>query len=139
MSVPWRLVAHYQIMNAKASTWIWNTIDVRDYRNIVVCVSTSSSASLTLKAQWAIAKSKDPYIAPDFSASQSVSNSWGYLQIIDLDSWWALAWSTWIVLTWTDIIKLYEVNVNSIDYLNFSITARVAWSVTIDLIATNNV
>lgn len=139
MSVPWRLVAHYNIMTAKSTTWIWKVINVRDYRNIVVSIWTASSANLTVKAQWAIWTNPNPYTAPDFSASQSATNMWDYIKMIDLNSGSAVAWDTGFSVTWTDDVKLYEINVNAIDYLSFSVTARSAGTVTIEVMATNNV
>jgi len=136
----WRQVLHYNIMNAKATTGIGNTIDIRDYRNITVRIGTASSANATIKCVWAIAGAGQitEITAPVFSSSQSVTNNWSYIQMIDLNDWTALTGSTGVVATWTDIYKLYAVNVDNLDYINFNITAISAGTITIDIQLTCN-
>ncbi len=128
----------YTILDAKATTWIWNTIAVKDFRNCVVKIWTASSANLTVKAVGAIASFNTPDTAPDFSASQSVANNWDYLQMIDLSDWSPINWTTWFVASWTDKFKLYEININGLDFINFNVTARSAWSVTAEIQLTTN-
>jgi hypothetical protein len=139
MSLSWRVVQHYLILDAKATTWVGKTIDVRDFRNITVKIWTVWNSTLVVKAQGAIASASNEYLAPDFSSAQSVSNNWDYVKMIDLNSGNAIAGDTWFTTTWTDDFKLYEINVNALDYINFSVTARSAWSVTVEAMLSNNI
>ena len=81
-----RSVQHYKILDAKATTGIGNTIDVRDFRNCIVKIGTASSANLTVKAQGAVASAATPNTPPTFSSAQSVSNHWDYVQMVDLQN-----------------------------------------------------
>lgn len=138
MSVPWRLIERYNIFNAQASNATsTKSINVSDFRNVIVRIWTASSANLTLKALWAVVTIDYPN-APDFSASQSVSNNYDYLQMVDLSDWSVLNWTTWFVVSWTDKFKLYEINTNAIDYLSFVVSWRSAWSITVDVLLTDN-
>ena len=138
MSVPWRLVVRQNVMSAKATTGVWNTIKVSDFRHIIVSIATASSANLTVKAQWAIGTMTNES-APTFSSAQSATNMWDYVKMVDLNSGSTIAWDTWFSVTWTDDFKLYEINVNALDYINFEVTARSAGNVTIDVLCANNV
>lgn len=128
-----RTVKREIVLNAKATTWVWTTLDVSNYRNVVVKIWTASSANLTVKCQWAVWA--EP---PDFSAAQSVANNWDYVQMVDLQDGSAINWDTWFVATWTDDFRLLEVNTNSLNYLTFNVTARSAWSVTVEVTLTDN-
>lgn len=81
-----RSVQHYLILDAQAATGTGRVIDVRDFRNCVVKIGTASSANLTVKCQGAIASAATPNTPPDFSAAQSVSNHWDYIQMVDLNT-----------------------------------------------------
>ena len=138
MSLSWRVVAHYTIMSAKGTTGIGNTINVRDFRNAVVKIGTASNANCTIKAVWAVADPITGFTAPDFAASQSVANNWDYVQMVDLNSGTAIAGDTGMVCTWTDDFRLFEVNINGLDFLIFNITAVSAGTVTIVVQCSSN-
>lgn len=143
MSLAGRIVKHYTIMDAKTTTGIGNTIDVGDFRNCVISISTASSAALTVKAQGAIGKNTNSIttdlLAPDFSAAQSVSNQWSNIQMVDLNDGSPVTGTTGVVLTGTDICKLYEVNINGLDFLNFDVTAISAGAITITIQLSSNI
>ncbi len=133
-----RSVQHYQIFNAKATTGTSSVIDVRDFRNCVVKIGTATSANLTVKAQWAVASASTTTTPPTFSSAQSVSNHWDYIQMVDLQNGAAVDGDTGFVVTGTDDFRQFEINVNSLDYIAFTVTARSAGSVTIDIVVTDN-
>jgi len=138
MSLAWRQVVHYPIFAAKWTVGTSISIPMKDFRNCILAIWTTSNANMTVKAQWAIATYTNPDTPPDFTASQSSSNLWDYVQMIDLNSWATVAWDTWFVVTGTDDVKLYEINTNSLAFLAFTITAVSAWNVTAELILTTN-
>ncbi len=133
-----RSVQRYLILDAKAATGVGNTIDVRDFRNCVVKIGTASSANLTVKAQGAVASVTTPDTPPTFSSTQSVANHWDYVQMIDLEDGTPVDGDTGFVVTGTDDFRQFEININSLDYINFSVTARSAGSVTISVVLTDN-
>lgn len=138
MSFSWRQVVHYKVFDAKWATWTSDPIPVRDFRNCVVKVWTASSANLTMKAQWAISSSATDYTAPTFSSSQSVANNWDYVQMVDLQDGNHINGDTGFVVTWTDDFRLFEININWLDFIAFTVTARSAWSVTVEVQLTSN-
>lgn len=133
-----RSVQHYMVLDAKAATGIGNTIDVRDFRNCVVKIGTATSANLTVKAQGAVASASTPNTPPTFSTAQSVANHWDYVQMIDLQDGNPVNGDTGFVVTGTDDFRQFEININSLDYINFSVTARSAGSVTVSVVLTDN-
>ena len=126
MSLSGRQVLHYTVLDAKATTGVGNTIDVRDFRNAVIKIGTSGSANLTVKIQGAIASPSNDFLAPDFASAQSVTNHWDYVQAIDLNDGTPLNGDTGFVVTGVDDFKNYEVNINGFDYINLSVTSRSA-------------
>lgn len=121
------------ILAAKAATGIGNNIFVSDFRNCVVSIATASNASLTVKCQGAIGST-----CPDFSSSQSATNMWDYVQMVDLQNGTPINGDTGFVVTGTDDFRQFEVNINSLDWMNFVVTARSAGSVTINMTETDN-
>ena len=125
-------------MSAKNTTWIWNSIDVRDFRNAVVKIWTSWSANMNIKCQGAIVWPTNPNTAPVFSASQSIGNHWNYIQMVNLDDGGAITGSTWITYTGTDWYYTCAINIDNLDYINFEVTARSAGVITIDIQLSDN-
>lgn len=133
-----RSVQHYKILDAKATTGIGNTIDVRDFRNCIVKIGTASSANLTVKAQGSVASAATPDTPPTFSSAQSVTNHWDYVQMVDLEDGNPVDGDVGFVVTGTDDFRQFEMNINSLDYINFNVTARSAGSVTVEIVVTDN-
>ena len=132
-----RNVVRYTILDGKSGNGVWDAKLLPDFRHAVVCISTSGSAALTLKCQWAIKKPTQD-TAPDFSDTASATNRRGYIQMIDLDNGDPVDGSTGIVFAGTDSVKLYEVNTNLLDFISFQVTGHSAGSVNVDLILSNN-
>jgi len=133
-----RSVQRYLILNAAATTGVGQTIDVRDFRNCVVKIGTATSANLTVKAQGAVASFTTDTTPPDFSAAQTVANNWDFIQMIDLQDGSSINGDVGFVVTGTDDFRLFEINVNSLDYINFRVTARSAGSVTVSCVLADN-
>lgn len=139
MSISGRQVVHYKILDAKSTTGIGNVIDVRDFRNAIVKIGTSGSANCTVKAQGCITDPATDFIAPDFSASQSVTNHWDYIQMIDLQDGSPVNGDTGFVAVGVDDFRQFEININGLDYISFRITAISAGAVTVSIQLTNNI
>lgn len=135
-----------KILDAKGENGIGTSFFVRDYRNIVVKFWTASSANMTVKCQWAVLsatatespQASDPgNAAPNFASAQSVANHWDYIEMADYqDSSNPITWDTWIVLSGTDDFRILEINTNALDWINFIVSWWAAWTVTVEVIAT---
>jgi hypothetical protein len=123
----------YTILNAKATTGIGNTIDVKDYRHVILSLATASSANLTVKFAGSISGD-----APTFSAAQSVSNHWDYIEVKDLQDGSAIDGDVGIAPAGTDDFRLLEMNTNGLNWINANVTARAAGSVTIKVVLYND-
>ena len=93
---------------------------------------------MTIKAQGSIATINQENTPPDFSASRSVTNNWDYIQMVDLQDGTPYSGDTGMVLTGTDDYRLFEININGLDWISFVITAVSAGTATIDVQITTN-
>lgn len=116
----------YTIMAAKAATGAGNAIFCRDFRHAVVTVNTASSANLTLKFVGSIAE-----VAPNFAAAQSVANPFDYVQAKDLEDASTVDGDTGFAPAGTDDQRMFEINVNGLEYLSAVITAYTAGNATV--------
>ena len=119
------------ILDAKAATGVGRTITTTAHRNIILSIATAGNANLTVKVQGALGEIEADGTYPvDFTAAQSVSNMWDYLQIIDLEDGSIIDGDTGFVVTGTDDFRHFEINTNGIDFITLNVTARSAGSVT---------
>lgn len=122
------------ILSAKASTGTGTAVNVQDFKNIQLEVSSASSADLTVKIQGSMAET-----SPDFSAAASTSNPWTYIASYDLNDPSAIiVGSTGVVYTGTDAVYNLLVNVDGLALVNATVTARAAGNVTVKALAFNN-
>jgi hypothetical protein len=111
-------------------------IFVKDWRNIILSVETSGSFNGTFKLAGSIGKLKSDDTnrqgtTPNFGATQSKSNPYSFVQIIDLDTAAAVNGATGVTSAGTDLHKMYEVNVNGLTYFAPIFTAWSAGTVTV--------
>lgn len=123
----------YTILDAKATTGAGNIIPCDDFTHAIVSVNTASSANLTLKFAGSIADT-----APVFTDAQSVSNSFDYIQIKDLEDGSSIDGDTGFAPAGTDDHRLFEININALKYLTAVVTARSAGNVTVKIRLYNN-
>jgi len=118
----------YTILDAKWATGVWVNMLVKDYQNIGLSYATDGwgDAAATVKFQGSIQE-----IAPDFSAAQSVTNHWDYIEVIDLEDGAAIDWDTWVAVATADDYRAFEMNTNGLMWVNARITARTAWEITV--------
>lgn len=112
-------------MSAKDDTGIGNVIYVGDFRHAIITINTASSANATIKAQGAISGT-----APTFTSAQSPSNAWDYIQMKDLEDGSTIDGDTGLAPAGTDDQRIFEVNVNALQYLTLNITAISAGNIT---------
>jgi len=118
--------AQFTILDAKAATGIGSTLNVEDYKHIILAIGTATSANLTVKIQGSISDE-----APTFSSAQSVANHWDYVQCKDLEDQASIDGDTGFSVTGTDDFRLIEVNTNGLKWINAVVTVRSAGSVTV--------
>ncbi len=116
----------YTIMDGKTTTGVGNVIYCEDFTHAIVSFNTSGSANCSVKFAGSIASA-----APNFSAAQSPSNSFDYVQLKDLEDASSVDGDTGLTLAGTDDQRLFEVNVNALTYFTANITAISAGAVTI--------
>jgi len=114
------------IFSAKAATGTGATINVEQYRHVVLEMATATSANLTIKFQGSISDT-----APDFSAAQTAANMWDYVEVKDLQDGSAIDGDTGIAPAGTDDFRLLEMNINGLKWVCATVTARSAGSVTL--------
>lgn len=99
-----------------------------EFRDAVISVVTAGTATLTLKAAGSIGKVSADYQAtkidtPNFGATQSDSNPYTFVEVVDLDTGTAIDGATGIAAAGTDLNKIYEVNINGLKYFTVIPTA----------------
>lgn len=104
---------------------------VSDFRNIILQVGTSGTATTTLKIAGSTGKAASSYGTsprydyPNMGGTVSSSNPYTFLQLINLDTAAAINGATGIVVGGADINNQYEVNINAMKYLT---VIPVSWS-----------
>lgn len=108
---------------------------VEDFRNCIFSVETTGSANFTLKPAGSLGKPVSAQNShgdtPNFAATQSPSNPYSFLQIINLDTAAAVNGATGVTSAGTDLHNMYEVNINAVKYLTFVLTAWSAGALTV--------
>lgn len=115
-----------KILDAAAATGTGTALLVEDYDHIVLTLDTASSASGTVKFQISM---QDDF--PDFSAAQSVTNQWDYVEIVDLEDGTIIDGDTGVALAGTDDHRHFEANISGARWICATITAYAAgaWTV----------
>lgn len=114
-----------------------------DFIHGIFSVATSGSATVTFKAVGSIGKVNNSQANVDqndvnFGATQSASNPYGFIQVIDYNTDSALNGTTGVVISGTDIVNNYEFNINGLKYINVIPTSWTQGAFTIKLMAFNN-
>ena len=115
------------IFAAKGATGTGTAHKMESYDRIFFRFGTASSANLTVKFQMSMSNDK-----PDFSAAQSATNHWDYVDVIDAQDGGSVDGDTGVALTGTDDFRLFEVNSGTARWICATITARSAGTLTLD-------
>ena len=128
------LQALLTIFDAKAEAATGTPQDVSKYRHLVLQFATASSANLTVKFQGSVQDT-----CPDFSAAQTATNNWDYIQVKDLQSGSSINGDTGVSPAGTDDFRLFELNTNLLKWVCATITTRAAGSLTLKLCVSEGV
>ena len=126
-----RIPVHYTMLDATA-TAVSAGIRVSDFRNCILSVVGNSSIAGKLFVMGAISTS-DTAAAPDFTIGanvRSATDNWDYIEVEDLEDGAAIDGDDGITLA-GNRVRLFEVNLNSFDWLAVKMTSGVAGLVSV--------
>lgn len=113
-------------------TWtmhdVGNSIFVEDFKIVEFFLATDGGADCDLTVKFQGSMQED---APDFSAAQSVTNQWEYIQVIDLENSAGIDGDTGIATGAADDYRQLEANVNGLRWINVIISNYVAGEITV--------
>lgn len=113
-------------LSAKAADGIGNNIFVQDYKTVVIEL-WFAAATLTVKCQGSVSED-----APTFSSAQALANHWDYIDMIDLEDNASIDGDTGVASAGAaSDARIFEVNTNGLNWLNFIVSSRTAGSVTV--------
>lgn len=107
---------------------VGNAIFVRDFRTCVLTFDTDGGgdAALTVKFQGSLSEA-----VPDFSAAQSSTNQWDYIEVVDLESGSGIVGTTGIAVATADDNRQVEANINGMQWINAIISGWTEGEVTV--------
>lgn len=107
-------------------------IPVSDFKHCILSITGSSAADLKVYIKGAI-KRDDTQAAPNFnirSSARSRTDHWDFMEVIDLEDGTVIDGDDGVSLS-GNIVRLIEVNINSLDWLAVEATAITAGTVTV--------
>lgn len=134
-----RDVITYDLGTLDAADETTKVILCQDFRNAVFTVTFANSASATIQFIWSALENNWSSIPDITQSAGSASNTWDFVQVVDLEDGNTIAWDTWVIVTWSqDTVRQYEVNINALNWVAVKMTARAAWDATIKLLLADN-
>lgn len=124
------------IHDSTSATGVGPAIDVQDSRHVSFQVSTDNTATLTYKFQGSFADT-----APDFSAAQSTSNAWDYIEVVDLQDGSLIDGDTGVALAGvTDVAgsRMLALNTDLMKWVSVEVTAWTAGGLTVGVFTAND-
>lgn len=121
------------LLAAKADTGISLPFMVTDFQHVMLTLSSQTNANFTIKFQ-----GSDSLALPDFSAAQTATNKWDYIQVKDYQNNAAIDGDTGVAFAGTDDVRKFEFNTNGTRWVSAVITAISAGSVNLSLSAWSN-
>lgn len=116
----------------QTTAWVIYTINVKDFTNIAVDIVSIAWSDQIIKFVGSVQDTQ-----PDFSINAIPTNSWQYIQSVDLTTWWNIAWTSWYTFAWVES-KIFEINTNILSYVWIVITNWTAWAITTWITLSNN-
>jgi hypothetical protein len=110
-------------------------IYTKGYQHILLAVNTSGSANFTAKVQ---GSTMDNLPDLDFTAAQSVSNRWDYLDVVDYEDKSSIDGDTGFAPAGTDDHRVFMVNVDAMNFVTVNITSWTAGKLRVGLSASNS-
>ena len=120
-------------MHGKAATGIGKAIYVGDFQTLMITLSSSGTTTATVKFAMSLNST-----LPDFTASASPTNQWGYVQVKNRDTDAGINGATGIAFAGTDAVYMLELNTDAAAYFCPIVTAYSAGSINVDVMAINH-
>lgn len=123
------------VMDAKAATGVGNYIQVEGYRHLTAFIDFAGTPALSVACVGSIGKGGTDGTqdnAPDATAAQSKTNSWDYIEMIDLQSGADIDGDTGIEATANDH-RIVNINTDGLKWINFKVLTRTAGNVTVQV------
>lgn len=120
------------IFLSDSATAVSAGLRVSDFRNCILSIAGSPSANLKVFIKGSVSPS-DVSDSPNFDIRSSARNevhNWDFIEVVDLEDGTAIDGDDGISLS-GNVIRLLEVNINSLDWLAVEATAITAGTVTI--------
>ena len=116
------------VLDAAAATGAGTAVKIGQFRHALVSIATDGGgdAALTVKCQGSIQET-----APTWTSAQSVTNHYDFIHMYDMQNATGLAGDTGFVVATADDYRLFMVNVDGLQWLNFRVTARAEGEVTV--------
>ena len=132
----------YTILNAEDTKDTVLAIPCGDFRHAIFYLATDGGgdANFTVKFQGSIGKGigANMDVAPTFSSAASVTNMWDYIEVVDLEDGSTIDGDTGVSSAGADDYRIFEANVNGLQYISARLTARSAGEVTVVVRLFNN-
>ena len=122
-----------QLFTGATATGSSVAVLVENFQHILATLSSSWSANFTIKFQWSMQLDR-----PDFSAPQSSTNTWDYIQVKDYQNNASIDGDTGIAFAGTDDVRIVELNTNNLRWVGATITARIAGSINLFIVWSDN-
>ena len=127
-----RNYVNYTIFSAEGEKDTGINVLCEDFKNAIFSLSSATNATFTVKFQGSISDA-----APSFDASQTATNQWDYIQVVDLENGDPIDGNTGVAFT-DDDVRLFEANINGLRWINATITAYTDGAITLTTKLYNN-
>lgn len=119
------------MLDEVVATTVSSAFNVADFVHVGFTVA-NTGATGTLKFACSMQET-----APTFSSTQSVTNRWDYVEIIDLEDGTSIAGDTGIVTTGSTDVRQFELNTNNLRWCS-AIWTRTSGTSTVKLLGAMN-
>lgn len=126
-----RSPSEHTCLSAVVATGAGTALDVSEYDNVLIMVSSASGTSTTATFK---AQGTGKQAEPTWGSAQAVANHWDYVEIIDLEDGSVIDGDTGVTLSAQSnaaSTRQYEVNTNTLTWLNVNVTAWTAGAITV--------
>lgn len=128
-----RVTKQFQPFSQRASDGvIADPINVAHAKTVTVAMGAANGSALDVKCQGSVGSA-----AATFGTAASQSNMWDYIGMYDLNSALHVAGDTGVTLG-SNEVRIFEVNVNAINWLSFEVDNYSSGSVTLEVIRVDN-
>lgn len=113
------------LMTNKAATGIGSEMLVESFQHVILTIAGGNTSVLTVKIKASMSDAK-----PDFSAAQSETNRWDYVQLKDLQDNSTINGDSGVALAANDV-RQFEVNTNGIRFICPDVSAYTSGRVSV--------